>query len=92
MKKLQVQGLHHITLVGSTKQSAIDFWQGALAGDPAIIGKRIDVDGDQLHVVGVMPPNFWSQRSSPAFWRPIGLSNAEWANRGVSRRIAKLSH
>src|SRR5690348_15607408 len=30
VKKIQVQGLHHITLVGSTKQSAIDFWQGAL--------------------------------------------------------------
>lgn len=30
MKKIQVQGLHHITIVGSTKQSAIDFWQGAL--------------------------------------------------------------
>lgn len=29
-KKIQVQGLHHITLVGSTRQSAIDFWQGAL--------------------------------------------------------------
>ncbi|HTL42745.1 MAG TPA: VOC family protein [Vicinamibacterales bacterium] len=29
-KKVQVQGLHHITIVGSTKQSAIDFWQGAL--------------------------------------------------------------
>ena len=30
MKRLQVQGVHHITLVGSTKQSALDFWQGAL--------------------------------------------------------------
>jgi len=30
MKKTQVQGVHHITLVGSTKQSAIDFWQGVL--------------------------------------------------------------
>ncbi len=30
MKTVQVQGVHHITLVGSTKQSAIDFWQGAL--------------------------------------------------------------
>lgn len=30
MKKVQVQGVHHITLVGSTKQSAIDFWQGVL--------------------------------------------------------------
>jgi catechol 2,3-dioxygenase-like lactoylglutathione lyase family enzyme len=30
VKKIQVQGLHHITIVGSTKQSAIDFWEGAL--------------------------------------------------------------
>jgi glyoxalase family protein len=30
MKKIQVQGMHHITLVGSTRQSAIDFWQGVL--------------------------------------------------------------
>ncbi|MGE3191392.1 MAG: VOC family protein [Vicinamibacterales bacterium] len=30
MKRVQVQGVHHITLVGSTKQSAVDFWQGVL--------------------------------------------------------------
>lgn len=30
MKKVQVQGLHHITIVGSTKKSAVDFWQGVL--------------------------------------------------------------
>ena len=30
MSKIQVQGLHHITIVGSTKQSAVDFWQGVL--------------------------------------------------------------
>ena len=30
MKKIQVQGVHHITIVGSTRQSAIDFWEGAL--------------------------------------------------------------
>lgn len=30
MTTIQVQGVHHITLVGSTRQSAIDFWQGAL--------------------------------------------------------------
>jgi catechol 2,3-dioxygenase-like lactoylglutathione lyase family enzyme len=30
VKKVQVQGVHHITIVGSTRQSAIDFWQGVL--------------------------------------------------------------
>ena len=30
MNKMQVQGVHHISIVGSTRQSAIDFWEGAL--------------------------------------------------------------
>jgi glyoxalase family protein len=30
MKRIQVQGVHHISLVGSNRQSAIDFWQGLL--------------------------------------------------------------
>lgn len=30
MKRIQVQGLHHITIVGSTKQVSVDFWQGVL--------------------------------------------------------------
>ena len=36
MKKIQVQGVHHITIVGSTKQSAIDFWSGVL-GMPFVL-------------------------------------------------------
>jgi glyoxalase family protein len=30
VKKLQVQGLHHISIVGSTKQVSLDFWNGLL--------------------------------------------------------------
>src|ERR1043165_5963357 len=30
MKKIQVQGVHHTRIVGSTRQSAIDFWEGLL--------------------------------------------------------------
>jgi catechol 2,3-dioxygenase-like lactoylglutathione lyase family enzyme len=30
MKVVQVQGMHHITIVGSTKKSALGFWQGLL--------------------------------------------------------------
>lgn len=36
MKKIQVQGVHHTTIVGSTRQSAIDFWQGIL-GMPFVL-------------------------------------------------------
>jgi catechol 2,3-dioxygenase-like lactoylglutathione lyase family enzyme len=30
MKKLQTQGVHHITLVGADRQTSIDFWEGLL--------------------------------------------------------------
>jgi len=30
MKKLQCQGVHHITLVGADRQTSIDFWEGVL--------------------------------------------------------------
>jgi catechol 2,3-dioxygenase-like lactoylglutathione lyase family enzyme len=30
MQRIQVQGVHHITIVGSSRQTAIDFWQGLL--------------------------------------------------------------
>lgn len=30
MQKLQVQGVHHITLNGANRQTSIDFWEGVL--------------------------------------------------------------
>jgi catechol 2,3-dioxygenase-like lactoylglutathione lyase family enzyme len=30
MRKLQSQGVHHITLVGADRQTSIDFWEGIL--------------------------------------------------------------
>lgn len=30
MRKIQTQGVHHITLVGADRQTSIDFWEGML--------------------------------------------------------------
>ena len=30
MRKIQTQGVHHITINGANRQTAIDFWEGAL--------------------------------------------------------------
>jgi catechol 2,3-dioxygenase-like lactoylglutathione lyase family enzyme len=30
MRKLQAQGVHHVTLVGADRQTSIDFWEGVL--------------------------------------------------------------
>src|SRR5688500_1148519 len=36
MRKLQTQGLHHVTLVGADRQTAIDFWEG-VRGMPFVL-------------------------------------------------------
>ena len=30
MKKMQTQGVHHITMIGADRQTSIDFWEGVL--------------------------------------------------------------
>ncbi|WP_171237111.1 VOC family protein [Ruegeria sp. HKCCA6837] len=30
MRKIQTQGVHHITIIGADRQSSIDFWEGVL--------------------------------------------------------------
>lgn len=49
MQKIQVQGVHHITLVGSTKRSAIDFWEGAL-GMPFLFEQPNLGNADENHL------------------------------------------
>lgn len=49
MKKIQVQGAHHITVVGSTRQSAIDFWEGLL-GMPFIFEQPNLGNPDENHL------------------------------------------
>lgn len=49
MKKVQVQGVHHITIVGSTRQSAIDFWEGVL-GMPFIFEQPNLGKPDESHL------------------------------------------
>lgn len=49
MKRIQVQGLHHITLHGSTRQSAIDFWEGVL-GMPFVMEQPNLGKADENHL------------------------------------------
>ncbi|WP_421725662.1 VOC family protein [Bauldia sp.] len=46
MQKLQVQGLHHVTLVGADRQTSIDFWEGVL-GMPFVFEQpNLDVEAE----------------------------------------------
>ena len=49
MQKIQTQGLHHITLVGASRQISIDFWEGVL-GMPFIFEQPNLDRPDQSHL------------------------------------------
>ncbi|MEJ1973490.1 MAG: ABC transporter permease [Lacunisphaera sp.] len=51
------------------------WWQSKLGGDPAAIGRAIRLNGQEITVVGVTPPDFTgiSLGSRPELWLPKGL-------------------
>jgi catechol 2,3-dioxygenase-like lactoylglutathione lyase family enzyme len=44
MRKIQAQGVHHITIVGATREATIDFWEGLL-GMPFVF-EQPNLDND----------------------------------------------
>lgn len=49
LHKLQVQGVHHITLMGADRQTSIDFWEGTL-GMPFIFEQPNLDDANESHL------------------------------------------
>lgn len=49
MRKIQTQGVHHITLMGADRQTSIDFWEGVL-GMPFIFDQPNLDDPSQGHL------------------------------------------
>jgi catechol 2,3-dioxygenase-like lactoylglutathione lyase family enzyme len=49
MRKLQSQGVHHITLVGADRQTSIDFWEGVL-GMPFVFEQPNLDQADESHL------------------------------------------
>lgn len=48
-RKIQAQGVHHITLIGADRQTSIDFWEGLL-GMPFIFDQPNLDDPDEGHL------------------------------------------
>jgi putative ABC transport system permease protein len=54
------------------------FWRRRFAGDPSVVGRRIDLDGDQREVLGVMPPGFHVPGAQVDFWAPHLFDEAQF--------------
>lgn len=56
-------------------------WQRRFAGDPAINGKTLTLNGETYTVVGVMPARFQFPANDDELWVPIAFTAEEAANR-----------
>src|SRR6185295_9787511 len=51
-----------------------NYWRRRFAGDPAIIGKTVHLNGIAVAVIGVTPHDFVGTGvSAPAFWLPLSI-------------------
>lgn len=54
------------------------FWQGRLAGDPGVVGRTLDLDGQAYTVVGVLPPDAWIHSFDwVQMWAPLTVTPEE---------------
>jgi glyoxalase family protein len=94
MKKLQVQGMHHITLIGADRQTSIDFWEGLL-GMPFIFEQpNLDVP-EESHLYfepgdGCLITIFTREDRKPdPTPNPEGIGNLHHLAFNVSRAVYK---
>ena len=59
-------------------------WKRMFGGDPAAIGKTLELNQKPYRVVGVMGPEFRFRMVD--FWTPLGLSDAAYSERTASTR------
>lgn len=75
------------------------FWRSRFGGDPSIVGRSIDLDGEPFHVVGVMPPNFTQQLSTELvgprrfadLWMPLGVYSGPGLSSRGSHNLAVIA-
>lgn len=94
MRKIQTQGLHHITMIGADRQTSIDFWEGVL-GMPFIFEQpNLDV-ADESHLYfdpgdGRLLTVFTDERREAEDTRnPEGIGNLHHLAFNVSRATYK---
>ena len=77
------------------------YWQERYAGDPAVVGREMRIDGRPCTIVGVMPAGFQLPRQRGArLWTPLaftaeqksdeGRHNNSWSSVGRLRRGATI--
>lgn len=63
----EVVGRHRVLLISD------GLWRRVFAADPAVVGRKIDLNGNAWEIVGVLPPSFRFSDASLDLWVPLPL-------------------
>jgi putative ABC transport system permease protein len=60
-----------------------ELWTRKLGADPGVVGRRVEINGRKMTVVGIMPPGFDLHDARAQVWMPLGLDPSQrTGNRG----------
>lgn len=57
-------------------------WKRTFNADPAVLGRKLVLDGKPFTVIGVMPAHFEGLNGNPQIYTPFAFSKEQRANRG----------
>jgi predicted permease len=56
-------------------------WQSQFGGDPAVLGRVVNLSGTSFTIIGVMPPTFYFPTRQTQVWVPLTFRDENFANR-----------
>ncbi|HVU15882.1 MAG TPA: ABC transporter permease [Candidatus Didemnitutus sp.] len=68
---------------------SFEYWQSRYAGDPAVLGRSIRIDGIARTIVGVLPRDFRFLASAPPIYMPLSSEEGE-RNIGARHSVGKI--
>lgn len=81
----KTEGRHRVVMLSYA------FWQSSFGGDPGVLGKIVEIDGENFEVVGVMPEGFYFAYRTTSLWRPMVFQKFETASRRNKTSVSLLS-
>ena len=78
-------GQEHVAIL------SFGLWQSRFGSDPAVVGRKIMVDGEPTTVVGVMPRGFTLPKHNAEIWTPLPIVRSkDWEGGRFLEVIARL--